>query len=164
MTYILLCFLSLIFPPKLFFLISGLALVLYVLLGPLEKIIGRLKRSIKGVQDLKRKRDALKNRDEISAELYRRLQASLELRHKTRREIGETPREFVKRCFRLEDEQIKAQTEPPEPASADGPQVTSPQNREKILQLVERYYSAQYGGAFMTPEESTRWSDTLALA
>lgn len=148
---------------RFFFLISGLALILYLLLGPLEKIIGRLKRSIKGVQELKRKRDALKNRDEISAELYRRVQASLELQHKTRREISETPREFVKRCFRLEDEQIKAQTATPETAAADGPRVTSPQDREKILQLVERYYSAQYGGDFMTPEESTRWSDTLAL-
>lgn len=115
-----------------------------------------------------------------AAVFYLRLEKSMETRLKTRRQPNETPREFIERCFAVEDELVKKQATPSQKDNAVKPKhlakrpsqsskvetkelfvPTSVPVRKLFRELVEIYYRSQFGAKPLSSEERDRWSNVL---
>ena len=143
----------------------------------------------KGVEERRKKAEleAKKpRRDSPAALLYLRLEKSLETKLKIKRDGAETPREFIERCFIVEDklvnerEYIRARGQ--ENDAKPGKRVvrifaksskqdvredwtpTSAQNRSLFRELVEIYYRSQFGDKGLSQQETERWVGILKEA
>ncbi len=112
--------------------------------------------------------------------LYRRVETILSRRLTVERRPNETPREFVERCFALDDENAvklaaiekiektgkSARTAKKEKTVAAEPVVPtfepiSPEARRLFREIVERYYRARFGEDALSAEEAARWNVEL---
>ena len=126
-------------------------------------------------------RDAQRaRRDGPVALLYRQLEKQLETKFQLKRRGSETPREFVERCFNVEDglvernaeDQTNVETNSTKkgfgrrkdktPDAVEKTQEPTPEaTRNLFRELVELYYGSQFGAKQITPQETERW--TIAL-
>lgn len=109
--------------------------------------------------------------------LYRCVETFLARRLTVERRSNETPREFVERCFALEDETVdkialnikigeakkidktdRTDKNDPNPSSFEP---TPPERRRLFREIVERYYRARFGADALSPEEASRWNAEL---
>ncbi len=130
-------------------------------------------------------RDALRaRRDGPVALLYRRLEKSMEVKLRLERRASETPREFIERCFIVEDELAKQQSEEATNVEKSVPkknwfnrrgktdrvvatrrsEPTPETTRNLFRELVELYYGAQFGDKRLPPQETERWNAALKNA
>ncbi|MBQ9872923.1 MAG: DUF3488 domain-containing protein [Thermoguttaceae bacterium] len=141
------------------FLISAFASLFFILWRLGAKFARALKKTLEEARENKRKLEAKRCWDERAAELYREVEKFFRERLQTTRLASETQREFLSRCFSLEDEREK------ETSNAETPFVPTPRDvRKKLRELVERFYRAQFGKNAMTNEEFERWNDLLKKA
>ena len=127
-------------------------------------------------------RDALRaRRDGPVAVLYRRLEKFMENKLQLERRPSETPREFIERCFVVEDELAKRRLEGVPVEKKPTPKISLFGRREKaerdaaqefseptpettrglFRELVELYYGAQFGDRKLAPTETERWNAAL---
>ena len=127
-------------------------------------------------------RDALRaRRDGPVAVLYRRLEKFMENKLQLERRPSETPREFIERCFVVEDELAKRRLEGVPVEKKPTPKISLFGRREKaerdaaqefseptpettrglFRELVELYYGAQFGDTKLAPTETERWNAAL---
>ncbi len=128
-------------------------------------------------------RDATR-RDGPVALLYRRLEKFMENKLRLERRASETPREFIERCFVVEDELAKRRREgipfeektapkkglfgrfrkADRKATEELSEPTPEATRGLFRELVELYYGAQFGDKKLAPQEAERWSAALKAA
>ncbi len=138
------------------FLILCLLLGAYFFYYLFAKMGSELKKAIETAKENRRIRESRKGYDEQSFALYKRLEQSLEQRLQTMRRIYETPIEFLNRCFQLEDEKRnQSQTD------SDSFYQTNADARRSLLEFVDRFYQAQYGGVALTKNETQHWNNVF---
>lgn len=111
-------------------------------------------------QDAKKAR-----RNTPAALLYFKMEKHFESRLNTTRLPGETPREFVERCFALEDKLVDESRKDDAQNASGRPgetfAATAEAVRQRCKELVETYYRVQFGGGDLAPDENERWQAFL---
>ena len=154
--------------------------VVLVTFGVLYKIYRHIQNRITQRREAAERDAQRARRDGPVALLYRQLEKQLETKLQLKRRGSETPREFVERCFNVEDGLVERNAEDQAnvksnsakkgfgrrkdttPDAVEKAQEPTPEaTRNLFRELVELYYGSQFGAKQITPQETERW--TIAL-
>ncbi|MCF0234120.1 MAG: DUF4129 domain-containing protein, partial [Thermoguttaceae bacterium] len=123
---------------------------IFIVVFILVKIVGRFRRRARREETLgpKRKSPAA----EKAFSFYLVVEEALAAKLNVERRASETPREFLTRCFAIEDERVQN----------DADYVpTSAATRALFREIVEKYYDVRYGENEFPSSSATEWSSEL---
>ncbi len=145
------------------FIVSVFILATYAVAKLVRLVLARIKDALEQSK-INNQRRLKKLRGGEIALIYEKLELALETKFKITRRASETQREFVERCFEVDDELLRksdvSRTNVSEPTYTPIPS----QERQELRALVEAYYQRQFGDKTTSAENSSRWFAVLRNA
>lgn len=163
---------------RLILFLGGIIILTVIIWRLGRKTAAKLREKVILAKELKRQKQLGLGRDEVAISFYKQVETYLENRLQVRRNLSETPMEFIERCFLLEDSRhkspqdgkpgdsrtkrllsLKTNANVPLNQATDPP--ISQETRNLLRRFITRYYQAQFDNVRITQEESKTWQEAF---